>query len=189
MKTENKYHISNKRFLIGIRAVYDAINQEAFDGILPKISIQIQRLQDATVNYQTAAAFIVRKETQSFRIGEKRHKYGVEYLSIVFDRKLMYYADGEDFVNLFDYLFHEMIHEYCYLNGIDNCNHETQYHNSYFMEAAENHGLLCWKYDDQYGFNRTIIPNDLFKRIVQRVSPDILKIMTANVFEEEGEIV
>lgn len=188
MKTENKYHISNKRFLIGIRAFYDAINQEAFGGMLPKISIQIQHLQVLTDNYDPAAIFCVRKEIQSFWIGEKRHRYGVEYLSIVFDRKLMYYADGEEFVNLFDYLFHEMIHEYCYLNGIDNCNHETQYHNSYFMEAAENHGLLCWIYDDQYGFNRTIIPNDLFKRIVQRISPDVLKIMTDNIIKGEGEI-
>ncbi len=188
MKIENKYYISNKGFLIGIRAIYDAINQEAFDGQLPKIPIKLYPIDNNTTNYQTAAAFCVEKETVSFKINNNCHSYGVELLSILFDKNLKNFENDEEFVNLFDYLFHEMIHEYCYLSGINDCNPETQYHNLYFMEAAENHGLLCWKYDEQYGFNHTIIPNDLFKRIVQRVSPDILKIMTANIFEGEGEV-
>ena len=62
MKIENKYYISNKGFLIGIRAIYDAINQEAFDGQLPKIPIKLYPIDNNTTNYQTAAAFCVEKK-------------------------------------------------------------------------------------------------------------------------------
>ena len=97
-----QYRIQKNAFLKCLKLTYDAINQEAFGGKLPKIPIQIYKLDDKT-DYQTAAAFCVRKETQTFRIENKRHSYGIEYLSIVFDNKLMYCSDGEEFTNLIDY--------------------------------------------------------------------------------------
>lgn len=176
-----KYHIKKSAFLKFLKLTYDAINQEAFNGKLPKISIQIYKLDDKT-DYQTAASFCVRKETQTFRIENKRHSYGVEYLSIIFDSRLMYFTDSGKFTDdTIDYLFHEMIHEWCYLNGIDDCNTKTQYHNSYFMEAAENHELLCWTYDEKYGFNHTIIPNDLFNRIINCIPKEIWGLMRENI--------
>ena len=177
-----QYHIKKSALLKFLKLTYDAINQESFNGKLPKIPIQIHKLNDKT-GYEMAALFCVRKETQTFRIENKRHSFGIEYLSIVFDNKLMYCSDGEEFTNLIDYLFHEMIHEYCYLYGIFDCNHETQYHNSYFMEAAENHGLVCWTYDEKYGFNRTIIPDDLFNRIINRIPLEIWEVMKNNITE------
>ena len=176
-----QYRIKKSAFLKFLKLTYDAINQEAFNGKLPKISIQIYKLDDKT-DYQTAASFCVRKETQTFRIENKRHSYGVEYLSIIFDSRLMYFTDSDKFTDdTIDYLFHEMIHECCYLNGIDDCNTETQYHNSYFMETAESYGLLCWAYDENYGFNRTIIPDDLFNRIINCIPKEIWGLMRENI--------
>lgn len=65
-------------------------------------------------------------------------------------------------------MHHEMIHEYCYLLGIDDCDHNSQYHNARFMIAAENHGLKCG-YDKEFGFQQTTIPNDLLYRILDAV--------------------
>lgn len=177
---EEKYHIKNHAYKKGIQAAYDAINQECFGGELPKIPIRVNKL-DSNKDYEMAAAFVIHIEPRSFVSNNKRYFYRIEFISITFNSTMTYFSDTDNLTDdLLDFLFHEMIHEYCYLYGIENVTGE-QYHNYNFAEVAENHGLICLGWDKRFGFNRTIIPPDLFNRIIARIPSEIWEYMNNNI--------
>lgn len=175
MGKEIKLHISKQMGLSLARLIYDTINQEAFYGTLPKIPIRIRKLGqlEHSFDYELGAVFTVEKEHVCFSTiidGElKNHSHSEERISISVDSNILYLTDVSDFlINLTNYIHHEMVHEYCYLLGINNCDYVSQYHNTQFMLAAESHGLRC-DYDEEYGFQQTFIHSDLLYRILDIV--------------------
>ena len=177
---EEKYRIKKQAYIKAIKAAYDAINQECFGGELPKIPIKIKKLDNGN-DYKMVAAFVTDIETRSFVSNNKRHFYGIEFISIVFNTAMTYFSDTDSLTDdLLDFLFHEMIHEYCYLYGIKNVTLE-QYHNYNFAEVAENHGLICLGWDEKYGFCHTLIPDDLFNRIIKRMPSELWEYLANNI--------
>ena len=162
MEEHNQYCIPNKTLLLGARSAYEVINKELFNDELPRIPIKAQRLDDG-LRYRTAAAFCI------------DIKHSVERLSIIINSKEVCFADFTAFlINTIGYLLHEMVHEYCYLHGITDVNHATQYHNSQFMLAAEEHGLVCDSYSDEFGFHKTLIKSDSAGDIVCKMPDEVL---------------
>lgn len=52
-------------------------------------------------------------------------------------------------------LHHEMIHYYCWINDITDC--DGEYHNKNYKAAAEKHGCTTCKYtDEKNGYNDTV---------------------------------
>ena len=177
---EEKYRIKKQAYIKAIKAAYDAINQECFGGELPKIPIKIKKLDNGN-DYKMSAAFNIRIETRSFFSNNKRYFYEIEFISIVFDTAMTYFSDTDSLTdNLLDFLFHEMIHEYCYLHEINNVTCD-QYHNYNFAEVAENHGLICLEYDEKFGFCHTLIPDDLFNRIIRKIPSELWEYLSKNI--------
>lgn len=162
MEEHNQYCIPNKTLLLGARSAYEVINKELFNDELPRIPIKAQRLDDG-LRYRTAAAFCI------------DIKHSVERLSIIINSKEVYFTDFTAFlINTICYILHEMVHEYCYLHGIADVNHATQYHNSQFMLAAEEHGLVCDSYSDEFGFHKTLIKSDSAGDIIWKMPDGVL---------------
>ena len=69
-------------------------------------------------------------------------------------------------------LFHELIHYYCYLHDIEDCNREEvngtvnyYYHNSHFKQEAENHGATCSYLDKKNGYSDANLPDKILWEI------------------------
>lgn len=69
-------------------------------------------------------------------------------------------------------LFHELIHYYCYLHDIEDCNQKEvngtvnyYYHNSHFKQEAENHGATCSYLDKKNGYSDTNLPDKILWEI------------------------
>lgn len=150
--------LTRSTFILTARRVFDVLNRELFDGELPIPKISPM---GKTCSYYSGlgAAFIV----------DIRHR--TEYISIQLNYLDIKHIGSEWLYYTFEQMLHEMIHEYCYIHGINNCNIQTQYHNYSFCEAAEAHGLNC-SFDNQYGFIDTFISDEAFVRIVNRVVED-----------------
>lgn len=55
--------------------------------------------------------------------------------------------------NIIETLIHEMVHLYCYEQGIKDTSNKGVYHNKEFKKECENHGLKCEK--GKYGYSQT----------------------------------
>ncbi len=181
MEKQTKYCITKKALMTGLRSSYDAINHEAFNGELPNIPIIVERLH--TVDGDAPdAAFTVKRRTNAFWTESGRHSYGVEYISISVDSSATCFDDTDTLVViLVDIMFHEMIHEYCYLQGIKDNNYDTQYHNFQFMAAVEEHGGICHKLDVNHGFMLTSVSDDLYSRVIARIPEEVWELMRRGI--------
>ena len=66
-----------------------------------------------------------------------------------------------------DDLLHELIHYYCYLHNIKDCN--ADYHNLQFKETAEKHGAVCEYLGSDVGYMYTHWPNKLLDEILKEI--------------------
>lgn len=194
MEKEIKLHISKQMGLSLAHSIYDAINQEAFYGALPKIPLRIRELGWLAhlLDYEPGAVFIVEEDHVCFstiKDGKLRdHRHAEERISISIDNDILYFADISTFlINLTNYMHHEMIHEYCYLLGVGDCDHASQYHNVQFMLAAESHGLKC-DYDEEFGFQHTAIQDDLLYRILDVVLEENDELPMSKVSKSNHEL-
>lgn len=76
-------------------------------------------------------------------------------------------------------LLHEMVHLYCFVNGIKDTSRGCTYHNKRFKEAAETHGLTV-EHHPKYGWTITAPSDDLLDFILEHGLTDIL--ITRNEF-------
>ena len=63
------------------------------------------------------------------------------------------------FAEIIETLLHEMCHLFSLQNGVKDCSRNNTYHNKYFKQVAEAHGLIV-EYDKKYGFYNTKLNND-----------------------------
>lgn len=187
VEEEIMYRISKQAGLSLLRSIYDIINQQLFNAELPKIPIKIQKMDklESAFPYQPGAAFCVDKERICYctiKDGEIRDRaYDLERISLLVDRSVLYFSNPTEFFARFvGYILHEMVHEYCYMMGIDDCNHTTQYHNSQFLIVAESHGLTC-DYDKECGFNQTSVQSKVFFNIIDQIPEDVMKQVCDNI--------
>lgn len=70
-------------------------------------------------------------------------------------------------------LLHEMVHYFNYENGVQDCSRGGTYHNRYFKEAAEAHGLIV-QHSDKYGWSHTAPSDELLDFVLDYELTDIL---------------
>ena len=123
-----------------LKIVYSAINDEVFQNSMPSIPIRVEDISPKG-DYGMDACFVVLK----------RHR--TDNISICFNINASFYCSfGEWAIDVINIILHEMIHEYCYLNGIQDCDCNTQYHYAAFRDVAQKHGLVCRIEDEEYGY-------------------------------------
>lgn len=71
-------------------------------------------------------------------------------------------------------MLHEMVHQYAYVNNMQDCSRGGAYHNKLFKKLAENHGLTVGK-DSRIGW------------AITRLSPEASEIFTA--FKTENKLI
>lgn len=67
---------------------------------------------------------------------------------------------------LINLLFHELVHAYCYRNGINDCE-EGHYHNLAFKKETETHGGRCGYADDYRGWSNANLSPDALMDVKQ----------------------
>lgn len=178
MENEAKYRIEKKLYRKYLRWVYDAINKELFNGELPKIPIRTQRLDDDFL-----AVFYTRSHIKSFYIGGKSCFHKVEHISIGVNSKMAYLNDITEFhFRNINSVFHEMVHEYNYLHGVSDVTGAAGYHNSGFLVAMEEHGGICDRYHEIYGFDGNL-QEDALLRIIEYVEKEEAKAIAQSANE------
>jgi hypothetical protein len=119
--------LTRDEILKDYQRAFNLINDKVFDGELTAILIDYLELEPGEhlpERFDDAdAAFFTTKEGQPFIILQfhENPQFGLSPESI-------------------EILWHEMIHYYCYLNGIEDTTQQRDYHNIKFKEAAETHG-------------------------------------------------
>lgn len=108
-----------------LQAAFNVINEHFYNNELEKVVITCKESRKPGA----VGTFCYGKEwVQS---GKKRHELNISanYIGI---------RTVEETITT---LMHEMIHLYCYQNGIQETSRSGTYHNKRFKKAAENHGL------------------------------------------------
>lgn len=163
-----------------LNAIYDTINREAFNNELPKIPVKLVNLDNLCADAD-GAFYVKTKVYWHFLSNDRSSTYKVEYPTICIDSKNAYFRGVNGFFQIIDLMFHEMIHEYCYMQGIDDCDPKTQYHNFAFLQAAEKHGMHCIEYSTEYGFAKVSTSDELFKLIVAHIPEKIFLLAAENI--------
>ena len=70
---------------------------------------------------------------------------------------------------------HEMVHQYCYVNDIDECDPETQWHNESFRDEAEAHGLRTAFFEDWNGWQQTEFADETVAELYAALPADLRK--------------
>lgn len=115
---------------------YDALNKEYFESALTRPIITIQTDPRAYGRY-------IPDQWKDFRRGK-----GYDEINLGAE------ALNRPLVNVIATLVHEMVHQYCGLNGIQDTSRGGSYHNSRFKEEAEKRALSI-EYDQRIGWSLT----------------------------------
>lgn len=115
--------------------IYNALNTDFFDGLLPVPIITVQS-KPGTYGHCTTAKVWQRKDGGAYELN-----IAAEVLNYPIEETL-------------DTMLHEMVHLYCRENGIKEVSRGGKYHNGKFKAVAEAHGLTCIPCG-QYGLNTT----------------------------------
>ena len=115
--------------------IYNALNTDFFDGLLPVPIITVQS-KPGTYGHCTTAKVWQRKDGGAYELN-----IAAEVLNYPIEETL-------------DTMLHEMVHLYCRENGIKEVSRGGKYHNGKFKAVAEAHGLTCIPCG-QYGWNTT----------------------------------
>lgn len=137
-----------------LQQLHDYINRIAFNGQLSAIDIDIETLQDAD------GMFFPNAICRYGKIGMKTS------INTEFIDKLYKLPDDRQKEEIVICMLHEMIHQYCFENGIDDTNH-----NDAFMQAAEKFGLESL-YDNgelvfEYLYDDNLLDFQYIERTVQ----------------------
>lgn len=124
---------------------FDAANIEYFGGTLPRPVILIQSSPGIHGHFYSGEVWKdTQRKTSSYEIS-----IGAESLK-------------RPIADVIATLIHEMVHYYCYLNGIQDTSRNGTYHNSRFKEEAEKRGLII-EYDKKIGHSITSPSSELKK--------------------------
>ena len=115
--------------------IYNALNTDFFDGLLPVPIITVQS-KPGTYGHCTTAKVWQRKDGGAYELN-----IAAEVLNYPIEETL-------------DTMLHEMVHLYCRENSIKEVSRGGKYHNGKFKAVAEAHGLTCIPCG-QYGWNTT----------------------------------
>ena len=138
-----------------LNKVFDLLNQEFFENALTRPTITIQSTPRAYGH------FSLREDTWLSKLG------GTHELNIgagTLARPIEEVAAT---------LLHEMVHLYCYENGIKDTSRGFTYHNKRFKVAAESHGLIV-AHHEKYGWSITSPSDALLDFVLETGLTDIL---------------
>lgn len=138
-----------------LEKIFKALNNEYFEGALSKPVITIQSTPKAYGHFTLYDAWHTTNENQL-----KEINIGAGTL----DRPIE---------NLVATLLHEMVHYYCFENGIKDVSRGGTYHNKKFKSEAEKRGLRI-EYDTRIGWSVTHPTEELLDFIIQNSFTDIL---------------
>lgn len=134
--------------------IFQALNQTYFNGELPKVVITVQSTPKAYGHFTCYDAWHC-EDT-----GFKEINIGAGTL----DRPIE---------NVTATLLHEMVHEYCFVNGIKDTSRGGHYHNKRFKAEAEKRGLQI-DYDSRIGWSITSPTENLLDFCIENNLQDIL---------------
>lgn len=161
------YHIKREQFLKWMRASFDAINAEIFNGELPPITINVENLKGT--------------DFDAFYEASQRVPRGSIILRIVIGLHNAYFEETDTILYPVILIAHEMIHLYCFLHNIKDTD-PNGYHNEHFLQAAESHGMYCREWTPEIGFSDIRLTLDQIDRTLSHIPSetldDILKNMT-----------
>lgn len=133
--------------------IFKLLNDEYFDGQLPKVVITIQSTPKAYGHFTCYDAWHCQDE------GFHEINIGAGTL----DRPIE---------NVTATLLHEMVHEYCFVHGIKDTSRAGTYHNKRFKQEAEQRGLRI-DYDSRIGFSITSPSEQLLDFCIENSLTDI----------------
>lgn len=163
--------IETTKMLEELYRVFDAINNEYFEGSLPKIFITLQ--QGKKKNKSTYGTFYPESwaEVEGKEINEET---GVEVIKAGEDRFHEIAMSAEYFTrpvaNWCGTLCHEMVHLYCKENNIEDTSNNGVYHNRRFQREAEKRDLII-EQAPTIGWSVTT-PSLLFIRFIDSLEID-----------------
>lgn len=133
--------------------IFNMLNEAYFDGTLPKVVITVQSTPKAYGHFTTYDAWHCQSD------GYKEINIGAGTL----DRPIE---------NVTATLLHEMVHEYCLLNGIKDTSRGGAYHNKRFRQEAEKRALHI-DYDSRIGWSVTSPTEELIDFCIDHSLEDI----------------
>lgn len=148
--------ISNFKRTIGyLDKLERALNDEYFGGTLPPVIVTVRDLRGKTGCFVQDAVW--------------HREEGGNLMELA----LCPSALSEPIEEIAAILLHQMVHAYCFVQGIKECSRNGEYHNSKFAEQAFRRGLLV-DYDQTIGFGRTMPSDGLIGFCTEHEFPEIV---------------
>lgn len=138
-----------------LNKVFDMLNTEFFENALSRPTITIQSTPRAYGH------FSLREDTWLSKLGAT-HELNLGAGTL-----------ARPIENVAATLLHEMVHLYCYENGIKDTSRGFTYHNKRFKAAAESHGLIV-AHHEKYGWSITSPSDALLDFVLETGLTDIL---------------
>lgn len=138
-----------------LNKVFDMLNTEFFENALSRPTITIQSTPRAYGH------FSLREDTWLSKLGAT-HELNLGAGTL-----------ARPIENVAATLLHEMVHLYCYENGVKDTSRGFTYHNKRFKAAAESHGLIV-DHHDKYGWSITHPSDALLDFVLETGLTDIL---------------
>jgi hypothetical protein len=141
-----------------LETLFEEINAHLFSGILTKPIITVSPDRAARRAYGWCTTWKAWKETSKEDVDNGYYEINIcaEYLN-------------RPFIDTIGTMIHEAVHLYNLQRGIKDCSRYGTYHNKFFKQAAETHGLTV-EYEKMYGFCRTRLNEDAAKWVDSRFS-------------------
>lgn len=138
-----------------LNKVFDLLNAEFFESVLPRPTITIQSTPKAYGHFSLRDDTWVSKKgsTHEINIGAGTLARPIEEVAAT--------------------LLHEMVHYHNYVNGVQDCSRGGTYHNRRFRDSAEDHGLIV-NHHDKYGWTITSPSDRLLQVCLDNDLSDIL---------------
>lgn len=130
-------------------SLFDAFNDEFFDGALPKAVIGLEKAEE-----RAARSWTSRKKTWA-ETGTRANRGQFYEITIATEDV------GQQTENVAAMLLHEMCHLYAIINDVKDTSNNGFYHNEAFKSIAESHGLTVAK-APRYGFAATSLSPKAF---------------------------
>ena len=138
-----------------LNKVFDLLNAAFFESELSRPTITIQSTPRAYGH------FSLREDTWLSKLGAT-HELNIGAGTL-----------ARPIENVAATLLHEMVHLYCYENGIKDTSRGYTYHNNRFKVAAESHGLIV-AHHEKYGWSITSPSDALLDFVLETGLTDIL---------------
>ncbi|MCL2083292.1 MAG: SprT-like family protein [Oscillospiraceae bacterium] len=136
-----------------LNSLYDKINADFFNNELQRPVITIQSTPRAYGHFTLYNAWNIQGEgTQELNIGAGTLNRPIEYIIAT--------------------LIHEMCHQHNAVNNIQDCSRGGTYHNKFFKQSAETHGLTVSR-SEKYGWSDSLPSDELLDWILQNDLTDI----------------